>query len=73
VVANVAAYDDPAIGGDPVIATFRAQAALAVPMPKSAQMNAVWTPYEVALKEILRGGDPGDALRGAQREVVEGP
>ena len=73
VVANRAAYLEPDIGGDPVLATFRRQSEHTVPMPASPTMRVVWRPYMIALQDILRGGDPGDALRGVEREVREGP
>jgi arabinogalactan oligomer/maltooligosaccharide transport system substrate-binding protein len=73
VVANHAAYDDPAVAADVVLATFRAQAADTVPMPATPAMRAVWRPYQVALQAALRGEEPGDALREAQREVEERP
>lgn len=73
VVANRAAYDQPDIGGDPVLATFRRQTAHTVPMPATPAMRTVWRPYQIALQDILRGGDPGDALRGVEHEVATGP
>ncbi len=73
VVANRAAYLEPDIGDDPVLSTFRAQSAHTVPMPASPTMRAVWRPYMIALQEILRGADPGDALRGVEHEVRTGP
>jgi maltose-binding protein MalE len=73
VVANRAAYREPDIGGDPVLATFRAQAEHTVPMPATPTMRAVWRPYQIALQDILRGGDAGDALRAVEREVTDGP
>jgi len=73
VVANRAAYREPDIGGDPVLATFRNQAEHTVPMPATPAMRTVWRPYQIALQEILRGGDAGDALRDVEREVTEGP
>jgi arabinogalactan oligomer/maltooligosaccharide transport system substrate-binding protein len=73
VVANRAAYADPRIGNDGALTTFRHQAEIAVPMPATPEMRAVWRPYQIALAEILRGGDPGDALRGVESEVTSGP
>jgi arabinogalactan oligomer/maltooligosaccharide transport system substrate-binding protein len=70
VVPNRAAYADPAVGGDPVLAAFRAQATRAVPMPATPSMRLVWTPYDLALEKILaQGVDPDVALAEAQREV----
>jgi arabinogalactan oligomer/maltooligosaccharide transport system substrate-binding protein len=70
VVPNRAAYADPGIGGDPVLAAFRAQASRALPMPATPAMRLVWTPYDLALEKILAQGiDPDVALAEAQREV----
>lgn len=73
VVANRAAYEQPDIGGDAVLATFRRQAEHTVPMPATPTMRAVWRPYQIALQDVLRGGAPGDALRDVEREVRHGP
>lgn len=73
VVANRAAYDDDRIGGDGALTTFRKQAEVAVPMPATPVMNAVWRPYQLALENVLHGGDPGDALRDVEHEVTDGP
>jgi maltose-binding protein MalE len=73
VVGNRAAYAEADIGADPVLATFRAQARQSVPMPATPTMRAVWRPYQIALQAILRGADAGGALRGVEREVIEGP
>jgi arabinogalactan oligomer/maltooligosaccharide transport system substrate-binding protein len=73
VVANTAAYDDDRIGGDGALTTFRKQAQVAVPMPATPVMNAVWRPYQLALEDVLHGGDPGDALHDVEHEVTDGP
>jgi maltose-binding protein MalE len=73
VVANQAAYEDAMIGNDGALITFRHQAEHTVPMPATPTMRSVWRPYQIALEEILRGGDPGDALRAVEREVLDGP
>jgi maltose-binding protein MalE len=70
IVPNVHAYDDPAIGGDPVLAAFRAQLAHVEPMPNDSTMRMVWTPYKTALGEVLAGrADPGEQLLAVQRQV----
>lgn len=71
VVPNVGAYADPAVGGDPALAAFRAQLEHTVPMPATPEMRMVWTPYKVALQQIVaQGANPADALGSAQREVA---
>ncbi|MCW5809291.1 MAG: extracellular solute-binding protein, partial [Deltaproteobacteria bacterium] len=70
VVPNRAAYDDPDVARDPTLNAFRAQLAHTVPMPKSAGMRMVWTPYKTALGEVLAGrSEPGPQLRSVEREV----
>ncbi len=70
VVANPAAYADPAVAKDTVLATFRAQLAHTVPMPKVPAMRMVWSPYQNALGEVLAGhAEPGVQLLAVEREV----
>jgi maltose-binding protein MalE len=70
VVPNHAAYDEPDIGGDPVLSAFRAQLEHTVPMPATPGMRMVWTPYKNALQKVIaQGTDPADALRAAEREI----
>jgi maltose-binding protein MalE len=69
-VANVAAYRDPRIAGDPVLMAFRRQADTARPMPATPEMRMVWTPYDNALGAILvRNVDPRAGLLEAQQEI----
>lgn len=71
VVPNIHAYDDPAVGGDPVLGAFRAQLAHTVPMPIHPAMRMVWTPYKTALGEVVSGrAQPGPQLLGVEREVA---
>jgi arabinogalactan oligomer/maltooligosaccharide transport system permease protein len=71
VVPNRAAYREPDIGGDPVLAAFQAQAEHAVPMPATPAMRMVWTPYETALQRIIgQGADPAATLGAAEREIA---
>jgi maltose-binding protein MalE len=54
-----------------VLAGFRAQLEHSVPMPATPAMRMVWTPYKVALQQIVaQGANPADALGAAQREVA---
>ncbi len=71
VVPNRAAYRDPKVGGDVVLAAFRDQLEHSVPMPATPEMRMVWTPYKTALQKVIaQGGDPADALLDAAREVT---
>src|SRR5262249_19041685 len=71
VVPNVHAYDDPAVGGDPVLGAFRAQLTNTVAMPIHPAMRMVWTPYKTALQEVLGGrAEPGAQLRAVEDEVA---
>ncbi len=70
VVPNLAAYNDPAVKSDKVLAAFRAQLAHTVPMPTAPAMRMVWTPYKTALVEILAGrAQPADTVQSVEREV----
>jgi arabinogalactan oligomer/maltooligosaccharide transport system substrate-binding protein len=70
VVPNLAAYDEPDIGGDPVMAAFRAQLSSTVPMPATPEMRLVWTPYKTGLQRVLeQGHDPGVVLDDIEHEV----
>ena len=70
VVPNLAAYDEPDIGGDPVLAAFRAQLDETVPMPATPEMRMVWTPYKTALQKVIeQGADPAAVLAATEAEV----
>jgi len=70
VVPNLAAYDEPDIGGDPVLAAFRAQLEHTVPMPATPEMRIVWTPYKTGLQQVIeQGRDPAGVLDAIQSEV----
>jgi arabinogalactan oligomer/maltooligosaccharide transport system permease protein len=63
-----AAWDDPRLAADPVLAAFREQLARAVPMPNEPQMRALWEPAAAALRSVLRGdSEPQEALAEADR------
>jgi arabinogalactan oligomer/maltooligosaccharide transport system substrate-binding protein len=71
VVPNRAAYDEPDIGGDPVLRAFRDQLEHTVPMPAAPEMRMVWTPYRTALGTVLSGSTaPAAALDDVAREVA---
>jgi maltose-binding protein MalE len=70
VVPNIHAYDDPSVGGDPVLAAFRAQLAHVEPMPNDSTMRMVWTPYKTALGEVLAGrADAGEQLLAIEHQI----
>ena len=65
-----AIYDDPAVAKDPVLAAFRKQVEVAVPMPNVPEMTMVWSPATTALNKINAGStSPRDALSVAQKAV----
>lgn len=70
VVPNVAVYEEPDIGGDPVLGAFREQLEHTVPMPATPEMRMVWTPYARALERATAGGgDPRRALADAEQTI----
>lgn len=70
VVPNRAAYADPRVSGDSVLAAFRRQAEVAEPMPSTPEMRMVWTPYDAAIQKVIaQGADPAVALAEAEREI----
>ncbi len=69
-VATLAAYEDPAVGEDPVLSAFRRQLDAAVPMPNEPGMAATWEPQARALRRVMRGALGGEgATRVAQQEL----
>ncbi len=65
-----AVYDDPKVATDVVLAAFRKQVEVALPMPNLPEMTMVWSPATTALNKINRGSaTPKDALDAAQVAV----
>jgi arabinogalactan oligomer/maltooligosaccharide transport system substrate-binding protein len=65
-----AIYDDPAVAKDPVLAAFRKQMEVAIPMPNVPEMTMVWSPATTALNKINAGStSPKEALDVAQKAV----
>jgi arabinogalactan oligomer/maltooligosaccharide transport system substrate-binding protein len=65
-----AVYDDPRVASDTVLAAFRKQVEVAVPMPNVPEMTMVWSPATTALNKINRGSaTPKEALDVAQAAV----
>jgi len=70
VVATRAAWTtDPSLARDPLLATFRAAAEGAIPMPTHPNMRAAWEPARQSMLKALRGDrTPAAALaEGARR------
>jgi arabinogalactan oligomer/maltooligosaccharide transport system substrate-binding protein len=69
-VANVAAWKDPRVSQDPILAAFRKQLDAAVVMPGTPEMRLVWSPLDMALqKSIVNGVAPRMALTEAEAEI----
>jgi arabinogalactan oligomer/maltooligosaccharide transport system substrate-binding protein len=65
-----AVYDDPKVATDPVLAAFRKQVEVALPMPNLPEMTMVWSPATTALNKINRGSaTPKEAMEVAQKAV----
>jgi arabinogalactan oligomer/maltooligosaccharide transport system substrate-binding protein len=68
--ALTAVYDDPKVAADPVLASFRKQVEVAVPMPNVPEMTMMWSPATTALNKINAGStSPKEALDVAQKAV----
>ncbi len=68
VVANRAAWTDPAVAGDRLLAAFHDEQRWAQPMSTSTRMRAAWVPVQEAMRRVFRGDDPQVALvEGARR------
>jgi len=67
-----AVYDDPKVKTDVVLAAFRKQVEVALPMPNLPEMTMVWSPATTALNKINRkSATPKEALEVAQAAVVK--
>ncbi len=68
-----AAFNDPAVKANKIIAGFNAQADIAGGkaqlMPTAPQMSAVWGPVTSALESINTGADPATKLAEAQTTI----
>ncbi len=66
--AEVAAYDDPRVASDTLIASFRRAAEQARPTPNTLEMARVWEPMKLALRAVLQGTvEPEEAGKLATR------
>lgn len=70
--ANKGVYADPAVARDPILAAFRKQVDVAVPMPNYPEMSMVWSPVTTAMNTIVKKtATPKQAMDIAQKEVAE--
>ena len=70
--ANKTVYLDPKVSGDAVLAAFRKQVEVAVPMPNVPEMTMVWSPATTAMNTITKGAaTPKAAMDAAQKEVEQ--
>lgn len=70
--ANKAVYADAQVAKDPILAAFRKQVDVAVPMPNVPEMTMVWSPVTTAMNTIVKKtATPKQAMDIAQKEVVE--
>ncbi|HRS17674.1 MAG TPA: extracellular solute-binding protein [Thermoanaerobaculaceae bacterium] len=69
--ANAAVYADPKVAADPILAAFKRQVDVAIPMPNFAEMAMFWSPVTTAMNAITKGGAPKAELDRAQREVEQ--
>jgi arabinogalactan oligomer/maltooligosaccharide transport system substrate-binding protein len=70
--ANQGIYSDPKVAADPVLAAFRKQVEVAVPMPNVPEMTMVWSPATTAMNTITKkAATPKAALDAAQKEIEQ--
>ena len=70
--ANKEAYADPRVAADPVLAAFRKQVEVSVPMPNVPEMTMVWSPATTAMNTITKkAATPKAAMDAAQKEVLQ--
>jgi arabinogalactan oligomer/maltooligosaccharide transport system substrate-binding protein len=70
--ANQAVYGDTQVGKDVVLAAFRKQVEVAIPMPNVPEMTMVWSPATTAMNTITKkAATPKAAMDAAQKEVEQ--
>jgi len=69
--SNRKVYDDPQVAKDPMLAAFKAQVDVAIPMPNVPEMTMVWSPATTAMNTMIRGTSPQAALDKAQAQVAK--
>jgi arabinogalactan oligomer/maltooligosaccharide transport system substrate-binding protein len=71
--SNLKVWEDAQVAADPVLAAFRKQVEVAVPMPNLAEMTLVWSPATTAMNTIVKkSATIPAALTEAQSKVVAG-
>jgi arabinogalactan oligomer / maltooligosaccharide transport system permease protein len=71
VVTSVAAWRDPRVAHDPLLAAFHEQQGRAEAMPTSTRMRAVWVPAQEAMRRVFRGDDMKVALEDGERRFED--
>jgi arabinogalactan oligomer/maltooligosaccharide transport system permease protein len=71
VVAARAAWLDPRVASDDLLAAFHDATADAEPMPTSTRMRATWVPAQEAIRKALRGDEPSEAALEEARRRFE--
>lgn len=66
-VSEKTTWDKLEVAADPVLSAFFAQRQHMRPSPTHPAMRSFWEPGEQALRQVLRGLEPKDALHGAQK------
>jgi arabinogalactan oligomer/maltooligosaccharide transport system substrate-binding protein len=69
--ANKAVYSDPKVAADSMLAAFRKQVEVAIPMPNVPEMTMVWSPATTAMNTITKGASTSKAAMDAAQKEVE--
>lgn len=70
--ANKLVYNDAQVKADPILAAFRKQVEVGIPMPNVPEMTLVWSPVTTAMNAIVKkAATPKAAMDNAQKEVAE--
>jgi arabinogalactan oligomer/maltooligosaccharide transport system substrate-binding protein len=69
--ANLDVYKNEQVATDPILAEFRKQVEVAIPMPNRLEMTMVWSPVTTAMNTIVQGSaTPAAAMAEAQKQVL---
>jgi arabinogalactan oligomer / maltooligosaccharide transport system permease protein len=71
IVARNDAWDDPGVASDAALVAFHAAAKDGLAMPTSSRMQAAWVPTDEAIRKVLRGGDPREALASSRNRFED--
>jgi arabinogalactan oligomer/maltooligosaccharide transport system substrate-binding protein len=69
--ANQAVYGDAQVGKDAVLAAFRRQVEVAIPMPNVPEMTMVWSPATTAMNTITKKATTSKAAMDAAQKELE--